>query len=353
MADDYFNVPEGTDLIEVRKKISQLKHEIEMDSKVSRCLLCGKKVTSFANSHSVPQMVLRNITSNGQLYWMNSFIGYEPIELEQGVNKAGTFRCICRDCDSRYFQDYENEQNLVTYPSTKMLAEIAVKDYSQMISKRRFEKVLFEKLNEKTDGRFQVTNEVKNVQNLDMRDYISDLQISKKEITKNRINAYRLLYWKKLDYVIPIAGQTTVALHYDLDGKILNDIYGAPDKIRIQSMHIFAFPLKNESVVGAFYHNRDKIYNRLIHQFQDLSDDEKLSWLHYWLIANCENYFLSGCISSDVLNNEKMKLLSEEYDQRQNLGMMSEFEYIFGRNAYVPVKHTEIPNLLSEEYKIR
>lgn len=352
MLDDHNDINSNMDSVEIKKKMSRLRHEVEREAKAERCLLCGKKVTSFANSHSIPQMILNNISVDGKLYWMNSFIKYEEFELDRGLRKAGTFHCICAKCDSTYFKDYENENNLVVYPTTKVLAEIAVKNYCQMIEKRRIEIVLNNKTSEKDNSNVIITDKAKEVKHLDLRDYQSDLNISKKEVYKNRPKAFKILYWKKLNYVFPIAAQTVFTMHWDLENKILNDIHDAPDDIKMQGIHLFIFPLKESSVVCAFFHNRDKVYNRLIHQFQPLPEEEKLSWINYWLIANCENYFLSKNVKKEVLNNEKLRFLGEENDRVSNFGWESAFEYYTG-NAYVPVKHTEIPNLLSEEYKIR
>lgn len=49
----------------IRKKISKLLSEARNAAKPDKCILCGKPQTSFCNSHSVPQLSLRNIASDG------------------------------------------------------------------------------------------------------------------------------------------------------------------------------------------------------------------------------------------------------------------------------------------------
>ena len=66
----------------------------------------------------------------------------EIVDIENGVNKSGTFNYICRNCDGTFFQDYESEANLIKNPTDKMLAEIAVKDMLLLMSKRATEKEL-------------------------------------------------------------------------------------------------------------------------------------------------------------------------------------------------------------------
>lgn len=51
------------------------------------------------------------------------------LDYDKGVNESGTFRLICRTCDSKIFSDYENPNNYVNKPTSKMLAQIAMKNY--------------------------------------------------------------------------------------------------------------------------------------------------------------------------------------------------------------------------------
>ena len=47
------NIPEGTDIIEVRKKVNKMLSEARKKAKPPKCILCGKEQSSFCNSHSV------------------------------------------------------------------------------------------------------------------------------------------------------------------------------------------------------------------------------------------------------------------------------------------------------------
>ena len=40
------------------------------------------------------------------------FMDIESLDVEKGVMNSGIFQRICRECDGRFFQDYENERNL-------------------------------------------------------------------------------------------------------------------------------------------------------------------------------------------------------------------------------------------------
>jgi hypothetical protein len=68
-------VPEGTDTIELRKRVNKLLSDARNAAKPDKCILCGEKQTSFCNSHSVPQFSLRNISDNGKVLHASALMG--------------------------------------------------------------------------------------------------------------------------------------------------------------------------------------------------------------------------------------------------------------------------------------
>lgn len=71
------DIPEGTDIIDVKKKMNRMLSVARNESKPTTCILCGKPKTSFCNSHSVPQLALKNIADKGMLLLASSLIGIE------------------------------------------------------------------------------------------------------------------------------------------------------------------------------------------------------------------------------------------------------------------------------------
>ena len=140
----FLNLPDDFDTIPVRKQMNELLREAQKDSKPEKCILCGKNQTSFCNSHSVPQMILKNIADNGKVLQANVLFDLEVLDLDKGVNNSGTFHIICNDCDNKYFNDYENPIALLNKPTDKMLAEIALKDTLIQLDKRDQELKLFQ-----------------------------------------------------------------------------------------------------------------------------------------------------------------------------------------------------------------
>ena len=344
-----FDFPEGTDYIKVRKQMSKILSQTRRLAKPSTCILCGIDQTSFCNSHSVPQLSLNNIADNGKLLHASALMGVEIIDVEKGVNNSGTFHFICNYCDSTFFQDYENEQNLKSLPTDKMLAEIAVKNFLLQLSKRTHEVEINKEL-QKQYKMYINPEEMAEMNRLDIRDFNKEIQFHKTIVDNNIIGGYQVLFWKVLPYRIPIALQSVIALSRDLDGKKINDVSVISEDISMKYMHIVVLPLKTESVILAFYHKRDKIYRSIRHQVNSMSEEKTLKYLNYLLFAHTENYFLSKTIKTEIESNEKLSLLSTEYNGYPSFGILGEHNS-FGV-GYKPIGIDDIPNFLSKEYSI-
>lgn len=126
-------------IIVLRKEYSRIISKSKQQAKKSECLWCGKKITRFCNSHSVPQCVLKNIDLDGKLDYFNAMLNLPLINEDKGIGEAGTFKLICNDCDNKIFQDYEELSKLESPPTEVMLEEIALKNVLMMLNKRYFE----------------------------------------------------------------------------------------------------------------------------------------------------------------------------------------------------------------------
>lgn len=269
-------------IIELRKEYSRLVKKSKQQAKKNQCLWCGKKITRFCNSHSVPQCVLRNIDMEGKLDYFNSMLNLPLINEDKGIGEAATFKLLCTDCDNTIFQDYEDLDKLSVEPTEVILEEIALKNVLMMLNKRYFEIELYHNLQKEYDVPYPY--EVKQEANLlDERDFWWDYLRTKEMLSSSdeQKSKYKMFYWKKLDYIIPIAFQGIVTLYGDLEGNIVTDMYNTSEDIIIKHMHVCMFPLERSSVVFAFYHEDDKEYDNFAEQFRQLSEEEKLSVLCY------------------------------------------------------------------------
>ena len=125
---------------------------------------------------------------------MNEFVTTSE---SRTVTAHGIFNNICNDCDSSFFQDYENENNLQERPTDKMLAEIAVKNFLLQLSKRAQEKALYKNMQEKT-GFLTNPEDLFEIKELDVRDYTEELFFHKDIADTEKQGGYQILFWKVL-----------------------------------------------------------------------------------------------------------------------------------------------------------
>lgn len=62
---------------------------------------------------------------------------------DKGINQSGTFHIICSECDNKIFSDYEEPKNYRDLPTSKMIAQIAMKNYLKSIAKRKLEMAIY------------------------------------------------------------------------------------------------------------------------------------------------------------------------------------------------------------------
>lgn len=335
--------------ITYNKQYSGVLKRSREDSKGESCLLCGSVCTSFCNSHSVPRFCLENIAADGHLLFSNAFIDMPFFKPEKGVNEAGTFNNICRDCDSKFFFDYENAENYNNLPTDKMLAQIAVKNSLKSISKRQQEIALYsvtEKMGAANPFQSQSVN------SLDLQEYISDFNYAKKAANSRWNDNYYLVYHKTLDYVVPMAFQNNITLISDFDGGTVNNIYNMDPNYHTQDIHVCVFPLKNTSCVIAFIKQGDRRYRNFIRQIRKLNDLDALSAICYIILAYAEDVFFYKRLDSVLLQNEALQKVMR---QTNIAALDSPFANPLekAKNVYDLAARKDIPNLLAEAYKVR
>lgn len=346
-----FEIPDGIDKVDVRIQINKMLSEARKNSKPQKCILCNHEKTSFCNSHSVPQMSLKHIADNGKLLLASALIGFDSdiVDLENGVNKSGTFNYICRDCDNSFFRDYETPDSLLITPSDKALSEIAVKNMLLLMSKRAVEKELIQ-IQQKKYAAFDNLQDGLELKEMDFKEFEEEVAFHKYIADNNLTGGYQIICHEILPYRVPIAMQSAIAMVKDYNGNEINNVFDFRPTTRMQYLHICIFPLEKGSVILAFYHKRDKLYRSLRHQLNSISLDKKLKYINYLIFEYTENYFISKTIKSKIETNENLHLLSCENNGLPNLGMLS-VENLFGID-YKSVSMDDIPNFLSSEWAI-
>lgn len=359
---DLFKVDKDEE-IELNKKMSATMATVREKIKPRECLYCGKKVSSLCNSHTIPRYCLENIGINGEVTGPNSIyklpkmgvsIGKECL----GLNESGTFSLICRECDSKIFQEYENPQNYLIgkKPTKTMMAQIAVKNYLKLISKRRIENALNDfNLNKLQSGECQnkilliEALERKKIDAIDLSSYTMEYEKAKKYLEEGKGNGYYLFYYRLLNYVVPITIQTALAISIDFNGEIVNDLFNKNSSYELKDLHLCVFPQKTTTAVFMFLDEGDVRYRKFRKQFNKLGEEEKLAAINYLVFLYSEDYFLA--------KNIKERVDLDSFNEIANTTPIMWSSTPFFKTTMLSEKFdlskwSSIPNLLSEEYKI-
>lgn len=134
---------------QLKMKLNKILKEVRIEAKLDYCVYCNQSTSSFCNSHTIPKFILKKIDDEGMIYNSNLYTSLGLMDLikkENGIKETGTFHIICRDCDSKIFQDYEDENNIIQNPTNKMMAEIALKNILKLWYKRNYEICLYNKI---------------------------------------------------------------------------------------------------------------------------------------------------------------------------------------------------------------
>ena len=337
--------------VKYNKKISKIQGQARQAAKLNYCYYCKKEVSSFCNSHSVPQFCLRRIATNGKLYYANTLVDLPFLHNEQGVNEAGTFQIICRDCDSKIFQQYEYPAAYQAEPTGQMLAQIAMKDYLQMIYKCLHAEAFYRILGTELGAPANYVEHEQEIISLDLSEYHSSFNRAQIGSLGKHNDWYYLCYYKKLNYAVPIAFQGGIVMVCDFENDVINDIYNMSPDYHTKEIHIAVFPLEQESVIMLFIDTRDKRYRKFYKQLNRLPLEEQLSAINYIIFSYSENVYISKDIDDRVLKNEQFIATCQK-------SSIATANHPFGNalNAAITEfslsKRNEIPNLLSEEFRL-
>lgn len=250
------NIPSNdTEFSLLAKKLDKIVRQV---AKGSNCLVCGKEVSSFCNSHTIPAFMLKYISINGEVKSHGDLV-FSPLDKGyKGVKQAGTFRIICRECDSIMFQNYECENNYSNINMIKtLLSEIALKTTLRVTFKRIHEMGIFY-MTETSSQYASFINQI-------LRGKVLDLIELKKDFDFNKDN-------------------------------------------RLEPFYICVFPLENESHIIIFTKKTVKKYNQLFYTLKKMKLSEQLKIINYLIFDNLEDYFIRPDIDISTLKELASKV---------------------------------------------
>lgn len=334
----------------INKMHTRIEKKAQHQAKRGYCLLCGKPCTSFCNSHSIPEFVLRSIAENGKV--CAPLQGQLPTsKKDTGINKAGVFHIICNECDNSVFQDYEKSEAYSFVPTQKMLAQIALKNFLQMIEKRSTERIFYSLLEQRSKNIISTFDHNHRIEDIDYFDYKIRMDYALKSLSKEHETRYHLCFYRILDYTVPYAIQAPIPLVADLQDCCINNLYNMSPKYQLEYLHTVVFPLRGKTVVMLFIEEGTKRYRKFIKQINKLSPDDQLSVINYIIFCNAENCFMNPTIYNSISCNPTF--INACY---KSIHVQSPF-YINDPLAVVIREYSlsqrnSMPNLLSENYSI-
>lgn len=307
--------------INKKKQIAELNREIHLRSKPTHCNICSKKITTTCNSHCLPRFILKEISENGELRYGQALIknAEEITQTKLGINNAKTFHLLCKECDQRYFAEYENAENLFNFENLTeqdknlVLSEISIKTHLnfkyQKLVVLNMKKIVYTLEFEKLKKIKQKTGD-----ELDIEEHNQYLLNLKRNKNKTK-NGFEILYCKLLNYKVGIAAQTLIAYLFDLDENILfnpNNLSGVEN---VNYFYLNIFPYKCKTLI-LFYieKKRSKNVESLIKQFNELSEEEKLHFLFLSLIIYDEHFFINPSLRTKILTDRKICKLYKSTD---------------------------------------
>lgn len=339
------------DVNEIQNKIkfNKIKRDIEAKAKGEHCLICKKKCSSFCNSHTVPQFILKNIEENGYICQSSGLILGEnnPIsDIFKGIKNTGVFKCICNDCDKKYFANYENPYTILGKPTQIVLREIALKNNLKQIAKKMVEKQIHIYMKENYGKQSPLAEYCDD----DTRDHKKEFLRILKGINGKKEIYYDLVYWNILDYTVPLAYQGKLVLRGDLEGHLINNIATTDSRDFMEAVNIAIFPITGQTVIMMFIDESYSKYHNFIKQFRKLEEKEKLELINYIVFRYDEEYYINKSVYNKIKNEKALKRIClnvdiwlrrpcEKGELRQY--MLSELKNL-----------TSIPNLLSKEFAL-
>ena len=184
-----------------------------------------------------------------------------------------------------------------------------------------------------------------------MIEYENSYRKAKKAIEKDSKNDYYVCYYEKLNYVVPIAFQGSIALAIDFEGNIINDIYNPSPKYVLQNIHISILPLKTETIILVYIEDGNNRYRRFYKQFNKLTLEDRLAALTYIIFLYSEDMYFSKSIEKEV---KQSQTLCNAGKTSQDLLSPTPFfdPYKILSKTHNLNNRKKIPNLLSEKYKL-
>ena len=295
--------------------LSELFKKVDQNSKLEYCLLCGKKINSFCNSHVVPRFVLKYMTDNGMISYgqalNNTSEKISTLKTTKGLNNAFTFKLICEKCDKEKFAEYEQPESILNFSDlnfdkkNKILTQMAIKTHLSHIS-TKLKMLSLNSIVYPEESQFLREQKIQTAYELDLmehRDYLYRLNKNHKKTSFPFI----ILYDKLLDYNVDLATQTIISYIYDLNGKQNYNPKDLSTSVITRYFYLMILPYNGKTRV-LFYIEKNNVQyvKNIIEQFKELSEIDKLHFLFISLIIYNEQFYMRPSFKDMLLKDKKL-----------------------------------------------
>lgn len=288
------------------KLIDEFNKGVHKSARQDRCIICDREMTSACNSHVVPQFVLKEIADGGEVAYGYIFSKRDVQGCEKitGIKNAHTFRLICKNCDRTLFTDYENPNNILDFDSlpselkTKMLREMSLKAHLSHIQTKYNRLITKDIVTGGAVSRLEKEGKL-SPERIDLIEHL--------EYIENINNAsYKVLFNKQLDYNVGFATQTLFYYVYDMKGHKLFNIHDLKTNEKISPFYLSIIPLKGTTRILFFVDKEiDEKANRLVNQFNELTEEEKFKFVFVSLIVFDQEFYVNPSIAKNIVKNDK------------------------------------------------
>lgn len=275
----------------------------------NNCLICGKECSSFCDSHSIPKFVLKSITNDGKVLTGTSFMS--PINLKPvGVNSALVFSCVCHDCDSKYFQDYEHISKISSEFSNVAINEIAMKNYLRYAFKQHQNQQVFKQLLEMPNISIEEKYSLENQSFLKKKDVdeavAKIIKYSKKKDDKN----FYIIDELNLNYKTQLAYQGFITMVWGFD-RLINNTFNYDDDYKIQQLGVCVFPFETGTKILLFCEEGSNRLRDFYKKYRKLSLEEKLYVINFIILLYEEDWVVEADFDEKELNKETLLLINK------------------------------------------
>lgn len=276
--------------------------------------------------------ILNRIAENGHLYKIESKYtddGFVPFFKKISRNKASTFLGFCEYHDTKIFEPIEKRD----------YCQDAIQNFLFAFRAFAFEYHKKHRLQHHLQSSFKMYPEsafdlvwlnTYRVNQLDIIDYEKNYEIFKREYVSKKFDTFRTIY-RKLNYEVEFAASGCFAVQYDLNGKLMNDIYFDKSDNKMPSIYVNIYPIESGTNIILSYHlDDDNVYGEYFNQLENLTIDELVNYLNYLIIEYTENVYFSPPLIEKMTDKQKESLLrsfSSSVNLLEKLNLILEGNY--------------------------